>query len=248
MVSLSLSISHTHDTCHSQRLRRLRQTDRQTDRQTQTDTDRHRQTQTDRDRDRDRDRDTDRHRHRHRHRQRQTDRQTETDRDRQTAVTLKSSSLHCGVSHRRSAKERRAQRSRAEARFIGRILRGCFELATHRGAKAGDIISSLADNLRGRQLTKREHKEMYQQTDPDSPVILVSAATRTEEPEPSVFVSSVETGTTPCTVAENTQIVPLCCPAASCPRRSYSGSDCYQTLASPAASARAQKAEHRCYQ
>ena len=54
------------------------------------------------------------------------------------------------VSHRRSAKERRAQRSRAEARFIGRILRGCRKLAVHRGAKAGDIISSLADNLRGR--------------------------------------------------------------------------------------------------
>ena len=69
------------------------------------------------------------------------------------------------VSHRRSAKERRAQRSRAEARFIGRILRGCRELATHRGAKAGDVISALADNLRGRRPTTRERKEKYQQTE-----------------------------------------------------------------------------------
>ena len=176
---------HTHTHRHRQT-----QTDRQTDRHTQTDTDTHRHTQTDTH--------TDRHR------------QTQTDTDR--AVTLKSSSLHCGVaarnpmvSHRRSAKERRAQRSRAEARFIGRILRGCFELAVRRGAKAGDIISSLADNLRGRPPTKREHKEMYQQTDPDAPVILVSAATQTEDPVPSVLESSVETGTTLCTVPDDMQ-------------------------------------------
>ena len=129
------------------------------------------------------------------------------------------------VSHRRSAKERRAQRSRTEGRFIGRILRGCLELAVHRGAKAGDIISSLADNLRGRPLTKREHKETYQQTDRDSPVILVSAATQTEDPEPSVFESSVETGTTPCSAADDMQIEeppPLWCPSAFRLRRSCS--------------------------
>ena len=101
-----------------------RETDRERDRQrqtqTQTDRDRQRQTETDRDRQRETERDR--------------ERQRETERDRERAVTLKSSSLHCGVaarnpmvSHRRSAKERRAQRSRAEARFIGRILRGCFD-------------------------------------------------------------------------------------------------------------------------
>ena len=85
------------------------------------------------------------------------------------------------------------------------MLRGCLELATHSCAKAGDIISSLADNLRGRPPTKREHKESYQQTETDSSVILVSAATQTEDPEPTVFENSAESGKTPCTVADDMQ-------------------------------------------
>ena len=67
------------------------------------------------------------------------------------------------------------------------------------------MISGLADNLRGRPPTKREHKETYQQTDLDSPAILVSAATQTEDPEPTVFDNSVETGTTPCAAADDMQ-------------------------------------------
>ena len=110
------------------------------------------------------------------------------------------------VSHRRSAKERRAQRSRAEARFIGHILRGCLELATHRGAKAGDVISALADNLRGRPPTKRERREKYQQTETECPLLLVSTATQTEDPDTTVFEDSVETGTTSCMVADDVQI------------------------------------------
>ena len=47
---------------------------------------------------------------------------------------------------------------------------------------------------------------MYQQTETDSSVILVSAATQTEEPEPPVLESPIETGTTPCTVADDLQI------------------------------------------
>ena len=73
----------------------------------------------------------------------------------------------------------------------------------HRGAKAGDIISILADILRGRSLTKQEHKEVYQQTDPDIPVALASAATQTEETEPSAVDKSVDTGTAACSVADD---------------------------------------------
>ena len=110
------------------------------------------------------------------------------------------------VSHRRSAKERRAQRSRAEARFIGRILRGCLELATHRGAKAGDVISALADNLRGRPPTKREHREKYQQTESECPVILVSTASQTEDADTTVCEDVVEAGFTSCMSADDAQI------------------------------------------
>ena len=109
------------------------------------------------------------------------------------------------VSHRRSAKERRAQRSRAEARFIGRILRGCLELATHRGAKAGDVISALADNLRGRPPTVRERKEKYQQTESQC-VILVSTAAQTEDADTSAFEDAVEAGFTSCMSADDVQI------------------------------------------
>ena len=110
------------------------------------------------------------------------------------------------VSHQRSAKERRAQRSRAEARFIGRILRGCLELATHRGAKAGDVISALADNLRGRPPSLRERREKFQQTESECPVILVSTASQTEDPYTTVFEDPVETGTTSCMMADDVQI------------------------------------------
>ena len=133
-----------------------------------------------------------------RYRQRQRVRQT----DRQTSVMFKSFSLHCGaaarnlmVSHRRSAKERRAQRAQAKTRLIGSIWRGCLELA-------GDVLSSLADNLCGRSPTKQEHEEVCQQKDPDIPVVLVSAATQTEETEPSAVESSVDTGTAACLVAD----------------------------------------------
>ena len=110
------------------------------------------------------------------------------------------------VSHRRSAKERRAQRARAEARFIGRILRGCLELATHRGAKAGDVISALADNLRGRPPTVRERKEKYQQTEYECPVILVSTAIQTEDADTTVSEDVVEAGFTSCMSADDAQI------------------------------------------
>ena len=46
---------------------------------------------------------------------------------------------------------------------------------------------------------------MYQQTENDFPVILVSVATQTEYAEPTVFENSVEIGTTPCTVADDMQ-------------------------------------------
>ena len=74
----------------------------------------------------------------------------------------------------------------------------------HRGATAGDVISSLADNLRGRSPTMLEHKEVCQQTVPDILVVLVSAATQTEETEPSAVESSV-TGTAACSVADDMQ-------------------------------------------
>ena len=121
------------------------------------------------------------------------------------------------VSHRRSAKERRAQRSRAEARFIGRILRGCLELATHRGAKAGDVISALADNLRGRPPTKREHKEKYQQTESECPEILVSTAAQTEDPDTTACEDAVEAGFTSCMSADDVQIEEPALPAVQVP-------------------------------
>ena len=46
---------------------------------------------------------------------------------------------------------------------------------------------------------------MYQQTENDFPLILVSVATQTEESEPTVLENSAETGTTPCTAAEDMQ-------------------------------------------
>ena len=121
------------------------------------------------------------------------------------------------VTMQRSAKERRAQRARAEARLIGRILRGCLELAVHRGANSGDVLSSLADNFRGRSSAKQEHKEVGHQTDPDILVILVSAATQTEVTKPSAVESPAVPGMAPCFVADVMQTEDsgfLLCPSA----------------------------------
>ena len=98
------------------------------------------------------------------------------------------------------------------------------------------MISSLAGNLRGRPPTKREHREKYQQTETDSPVILVSAATQTEDPEPTVFENSVETGTTPCTVADDTQIeepFPSAVQEPPVQDVPIPGSECYRTWQAP---------------
>ena len=104
------------------------------------------------------------------------------------------------VSHRRSAKERRAQRSRAEARLVGRILRGCLDLAVR---KAGDVLCSLADNLRGRSPTKQESKEVYQQPDPDIFVAYWSRRQhRQRRRSPSAVESPVVLGTLACSVAD----------------------------------------------
>ena len=64
----------------------------------------------------------------------------------------------------------------------------------HRIAKAGDVLSSLADIFRGSS-AKQEHKEVGQQTDPDILVALCSAAAQIEVTKSSPVESPIVLGT-----------------------------------------------------
>ena len=95
------------------------------------------------------------------------------------------------ASHRRSAKERRAQRVREKSRFIGRLLRCCQEVAVRWCERQGGVLDDLADVLSCSSPNTERQAEGYQ-TNFEPTAVFVVITTQTEESDRTTAMALVE--------------------------------------------------------